>query len=237
MTILNIRSLASLATITVSIEDQMQITNNFAPRQQTLSQAIDKHLLTNIRENFGNDTHFQAHLNLTTASGAGSWLHVVPSNAIGTQVDPCLYKTMVQRWLRLPLCECEFHCPFCDEVVDKFGDHCLTCSCGGDQTKYHNLIRNKVFYLCNSAGLNPELERPGLLQPRPLAGSAQETGAARDPNENRRPADVYLPKWRRGAPAAMDIAVTSGLRSDILSKSAKDGLQQLLHTKISKEIT
>ena len=130
---------------------------------------------------------------------------------------------MVQRWLRLPLYENEFHCPSCDEVVDRFGDHCLTCSCGGDRTKRHNLIRNEVFFLCNSAGLNPELERPGLLQPRPLAGSAQESGAARDPNVNRRPADVYVPKWYRGAPAAMDIAVTSGMRGDMLHKSADDG--------------
>ena len=104
-----------------------------------------------------------------------------------------------------------------------FGDHCLTFSCGGDRTKHHNLIRNEVFFLCNSAGLNPELERPGLLQPRPLNGSAQESGAARDPNVSRRPADVYLPKWRRGAPAAMDIAVTSGMRGDMLHKSANDG--------------
>ena len=172
---------------------------------------------------FKTDICFLANMNLTTASGAGSWLHVVPSKAIGTQVDPCLYKIMVQRWLRLPLYECEFHCSFCDEVVDRFGDHCLTCSCKGDRTKRHNLIRNEVFHLCNSAGLNPELERPGLLQPRPLAGSAQESGAARDPNVNRRPADVYLPRWRRGAPAAMDIAVTSGMKMDMFLKSADDG--------------
>ena len=45
----------------------------------------------------------------------------------------------------------------------------------------------------------------------------------RDPNVNRRPADVYLPRWRRGTPAALDLAVTSGLRSDLVSKSAEDG--------------
>ena len=94
---------------------------------------------------------------------------------------------------------------------------------GGDRTKRHNLIRNEIFYICNSAGLNPELERPGLLQPRPLAGSAQDSGAVRDPNANRRPADVYLPRWRRGTPAALDLAVTSGLRSDMVQKSVEDG--------------
>ena len=130
---------------------------------------------------------------------------------------------MIQRWLRVPIHESEFFCPFCDEVVDKHGDHCLTCTCGGDRTKRHNLIRNEVFHFCSSSGLNPELERPGLLQPRPLAGSRHEDGSKRDPTNGRRPADVYLPRWRRGAPAALDFAVTSGLRSDIVSRSAVDG--------------
>ena len=40
---------------------------------------------------------------------------------------------------------------------------------------------------------------------------------------NRRPADVYLPQWRHGAPAALDFAVTSGLRSDNVRRSAVDG--------------
>ena len=43
-----------------------------------------------------------------------------------------------------------------------------------------------------------------------------------DSNENRRPADVYIPKWRRGIPAALDFAVTSGLRVDLVNKSVDD---------------
>jgi hypothetical protein len=56
-----------------------------------------------------------------------------------------------------------------------------------------------------------------------MSGSTQENGAARDDTGNRRPADVYLPRWRRGGPAALDFAVTSGLRSDIVRRSAVDG--------------
>ena len=112
---------------------------------------------------------------------------------------------------------------FYDDVIDEYGDHCLTCACGGDRTKRHNLLRNEVFFFCTSSGLNPELERQGLLQPRPLVGSNQEDGSTRDSNSNRRPADVYLPRWRRGAPAALDFAVTSGLRRDIVGRSAVDG--------------
>ena len=196
---------------------------NTSPRQQVLSQAIDSQTLCTIREGSPNNTRFQAHLNHTTASGAGSWLHVVPAKALRTDVDPLLYRTMIQRWLRVPIYETESHCPYCDDVMDRYADHCLTCACGGDRTKRHNLIRNEVFYFCNSAGLNPELERPDLLQPRPLTGYRHEDGSNRDSNNYRRPADVYLPRWRRGAPAALDFAVTSGLRSNIVERSALDG--------------
>ena len=34
---------------------------------------------------------------------------------------------------------------------------------------------------------------------------------------------MYLPRWHRGAPMALDFAVTSGLRSDSLTLSAVDG--------------
>ena len=193
------------------------------PRQQMLSNLIDEHTLDIIKEARTNDIYFQAHLRLIANSGAGSWLHTIPTKALGTQVEHQLFRIMILRWLRVPIYDGEFHCYFCDGVVDKFRDHCLTCACGGDRTKRHNLLRNEVFFFCNSMGLNPELERPGILQPRPLIGVLQESGDARDPNGNRRPADVYLPKWRRGTPAALDFAVTSGLRSDVVNRSAEDG--------------
>ena len=130
---------------------------------------------------------------------------------------------MVQRWLRVPIHNTEYNCPYCDEVVDRYGDHCLTCACGGDRTKRHNLLRNEVYHICHSAGLHPELEKPGLLEGRPLIGASAESGSSEDQSANRRPADVYIPRWRRGAPAALDFAVTSGLRGDILARSPVDG--------------
>ena len=62
-----------------------------------------------------------------------------------------------------------------------------------------------------------------LLQPRPINGALQENGNNRDTENLRRPADVYLPRWKRGIPAALDFAVTSGLRRNMVEKSAVDG--------------
>ena len=68
-----------------------------------------------------------------------------------------------------------------------------------------------------------EEEKPGLLCPRPTIGSIPEHGGTQDTDPSgRRPADVFLPRWKRGLPAALDFAVSSGLRPDFLGASAQD---------------
>ena len=66
--------------------------------------------------------------------------------------------------------------PLCDGVLDRFGDHALVCSCGGDRTRRHNLLRNMAYYAASASNLNPELEKPGLLAQRPLVGACYENG-------------------------------------------------------------
>ena len=74
--------------------------------------------------------------------------------------------------------------------------------------------------------LNPELEKPDLLLPRPLLGALPEDGMARD--TARRPADVYMPRWHRGTPACLDFAVTSGMRDNFLARSILDNKAALI---------
>ena len=107
-----------------------------------------------------------------------------------------------------------------------FGDHALVCCGGGDRTRRHNLLRNQVYYAASAANLHPELEKPGLLPQRPLFGSLYENGRSVGEGDSspssRRPADVYIPRWRAGPPAAWDFAVSSGLRLDLMSDSIRD---------------
>ena len=95
---------------------------------------------------------------------------------------------------------------------------------GGDRTRRHNLLRNIVHHAAEAANLRPELERPGLLPQRPFCGGSYENGASAVAHDSdlsaRRPADVYLPRWRSGPPAAWDFAVTSGLRMDLQAAAA-----------------
>ena len=60
--------------------------------------------------------------------------------------------------------EREAFCPYCDDIMDIYGDHALVCPCGGDRTKRHNLLRNRAAHFCSSFALRPEVEKPGLWQ-------------------------------------------------------------------------
>ena len=115
--------------------------------------------------------------------------------------------------------------PFCSSVCDSYGDHALVCSYKGDRTRRHNTERNGVLYQSLSAGMSAEIERPGLLPPRieEEGPAAHEVTDAVTRASGRRPADVYIPRWHGGIPAALDLAITSGLRTDALRNSALDG--------------
>eukprot|EP00660_Eupelagonema_oceanica_P019655 gene19655-biopygen17802 len=74
----------------------------------------------------------------------------------------------------------------------------------GDRTTRHNFLRNTAFRLAHAAGLRPELEKPGLLRPRPCIGALEEDGCTLLGSRGaaaRRPADVFLPSFRLGSRA------------------------------------
>ena len=66
-----------------------------------------------------------------------------------------------------------------------------------------------------AAGCNPELEKADILLP-PTPGDTTNT--------QRRPADVYLPTWTHGLPAALDFAITAPQRQGIVGRAAASAL-------------
>ena len=201
-------------------------------QQRVLSSAVDAGTLNILTDPLQTNLSFRAHMSLLKLDGAGTWLHTIPSEALGTKVAPNLYIPMLQRRLRMPIFQEPYFCSLCDGVMDVWGDHALTCACGGDRTKRHNLVRNVGVRLATAAGWRPEPEKPGLLRPRPIQASRSEDGSesregGRGP-EARRPADIFVPRWDLGGSAALDFAVTSGLRTDMLEQTAVDGSSCLL---------
>ena len=85
------------------------------------------------------------------------------------------------------------------------------CVAGGERVLKHNALRNAVFRWSDKAGLNPELEKPGLLLPQRPGDS--HLG-------RRRPADVYLPTLA-GVSSALDLAITAPQRMEHLTEAAR----------------
>ena len=191
-------------------------------KQRELSKQIDNKILQDLKQAVSSDDKHAAHFELTSAPHTGSWLHATPSPNLGNYSEPLLFRLSVQRRLRAPILPEDTICHLCNGVLDKFGDHCLVCPNGGDRTRRHNHQRNLVYHYAQSAGLNPELEKPGLLQPRPFLGSLPENGVLPNDPTARRPADVYIPRWRQGLPLAIDFAITSGLRTEMVRSSLQD---------------
>ena len=207
-------------------------------QQRVLSSFIDAGSLKHLTDPDNASLGSRAHMSLLGLEGAGTWLHTIPSDALGTKVDPRLYITMLQRRLRLPIFEEPFFCPLCNGVMDTLADHALTCACGGDRTKRHNLMRDACVRMAWSAGWRPEPEKPGLLRPRsfPVNQGIEVRGGGDGLGpEARRPADVYIPRWDLGGSAALDFAVTSGLRTNQLEQTAADGLSSLTSYEVIKD--
>ena len=77
--------------------------------------------------------------------------------------------------------------------------------CGGNRDRIcrHDSIRDALFSAAQAAALGPRKEAPALI-----------------PSSSSRPADVFLPNWKRGQPAALDVTVTSPLQQVTVAGAA-----------------
>ena len=82
----------------------------------------------------------------------------------------------------------------------------------------YNAIREDVFLEVWNACLRAERQKPGLLPQRP----EEEKLHSEDNRSVRRPADFWVSRFVDGTDCAIDFAVTSGLRNDLLSVAAAD---------------
>ena len=123
-------------------------------------------------------------------SHAGDWLNVVPSSTLGLHLHDHEFRLCLQYWLGLPMVEKGSHCPICLRAVDQFGDHQVGCGGNGDRIHRHDSICDALFSAAQTAVLAPWNEVLPLIH-----------------GTRSRPADIFLPIWQRGQPAALDVIV------------------------------
>ena len=98
-------------------------------------------------------------------------------------------------------------CSACDKsaAADPFGDHQVGCGGNGDRIHRHDAIRDALFSAAQAAALAPRKEVPSLI-----------------PGTRSRPADIFLPNWCRGRPAALDVTVISTMQPLTQSGAASE---------------
>ena len=184
----------------------MDGTHSSCFKQRDLSDIIDRSEANSLFSQ--SELLSKAHHNLETAPKSGAWLNTIPCESLNHFIPSPLFTIMLKRRLRIPIFQSSTHCMLCDQMMDCFGDHALVCCASGDRTFRHNAIRNKAFFFCQHASLNPVLEKSKLLRSHSYIRN--------------RPADIYIPSLKNGQPTALDFAVKSGLQINYIESSSKD---------------
>ena len=135
---------------------------------------------------------------------AASWLSVIPSPGLNLHLDKAEFTTALKRWLCIDMFGGS-RCPSCPtQSLDPLGHHALTCKYNGDVVSQHNQLRNTFFESCRQAGIH--------------VGGQIEVGSGLEHDvQHTRPADVLVPNWDLGKPAAFDFTVASPLNQSILT--------------------
>ena len=173
-----------------------------SPCQHQLSQAIDQACFTRLLQQSPNP-RFRALALSCAIPHAGDWLRVIPSSTLGLHLLDWEFRLCLQYWLGIPLLEEGLGCSVCSVVSDGLGDHQVACGGNGDRIRRHDSLCDVLFSAAQSAALAPRKEVPFLI-----------SGACS------RPADVYLPCWVRGQPAAFDVTVISPLQQLTVQRAA-----------------
>ena len=163
-------------------------------RQRPLSRSIDEAVFTSLCES-APDTCSRALALSSSLPHAGDWLNAIPSSSLGLHLQDKEFRLCLQYWLGLRMVDEPITCPVCHGVADVFGDHQVGCGGNRDRIYRHDSLRDALFSAAQSAALAPRKEAPSLI-----------------PGSSSRPADVYLPNWKRGQPAALDVTVISTMQ-------------------------
>jgi len=183
----------------------MQISSNNPEErrdQKSLSQRIDKAIFEELHQR--GTACDQARLLAASAPHAGAWLTTPATKALRRRLTSGEFSAAAALRIGARVLPSDTWCPKCDRVLDSRVTHAVTCAAGGHRTVRHNLLRDVVFFMLHSLGVDAEKEAAHLL--------------ASDPN--RRPGDIVVRGWGDGVPYAMDFAVTCPLQCDALLESS-----------------
>ncbi len=132
-----------------------------------------------------------------TAQYAHYWLTVIPDPAVGLTLNNYEMSTLLKFWLNLDILPSNNICPEvnCNARLDAKGVHAIVCKSHGDRISKHNAIIDVIEKEARLAAKNPYKEVLHLL------GS----------NDDRRPADLFIPNHYQNKSTCLDIGISNPL--------------------------
>ncbi len=122
--------------------------------QRHFSEAVDKHAFALLD---------RARLLSVSGRGAGAWLGVIPSEALGYVLTPPEFTVLI-KWCGMEVFDSVFACPSCGYAMDHAGYHALTCRHAGSLGVRHNALREIFLNFLGWAGIKGCMrEAPSLL--------------------------------------------------------------------------
>eukprot|EP00731_Ephydatia_muelleri_P024931 Em0017g14a len=175
------------------------------PHQRQLSSMIEDHQFKIIFDHTSSPANC-ARLLSVSSPHASAWLSVMPTPHKNLHLDPPEFQMALKWWLGLDTSQNGSSCSFCpSHALDPLGHHALTCKSGGDSIFRHNSLRDTFWESCKLACIAGQIE----------AGSGLDVEGSRT-----RPADILLPNWEFGKPAALDFTITSALNPSTLNEAS-----------------
>ena len=170
--------------------------------QKNLSSRIDDHQFDQLY--LTSSPANRARLLSVSSRHASSWLAVIPSKGLNLSLEPEEFQAAIKWWLGIETSP-QVHCPYCrDHQLDPLGHHAMTSKRGCDVV-HHNALRDVFAQFCHRAW---------------LGGVGHGSGSD---SSHSRPADILVPNWLNGKPAAFDLTVVSPLNSKTLNEAGATG--------------
>ena len=109
----------------------------------------------------------QIRLRLQSMRHTTAWMQTVPKYGVPTTIPGGEYRTLLRWWLGMPL----FHgdsarpCPLCNDAMDPFGDHLVSCRFNSLAERHHD-VRKALADCLQGAGIAciPKDSLPGSMQ-------------------------------------------------------------------------
>jgi hypothetical protein len=170
--------------------------------QRFFSEAVDKCCFAALLA--ASAPRDKARLLSVSGDGAGAWLGVIPSDALGYVISPREFSVLLQWWCGMNVYSAVFACPGCGTAMDLAGYHALTCRHMGSFGVRHNALREVFMQFLAQGGVKDAArEAPSLL-----------------PGTAARPADIFIPNYVATRAACLDFAVTHPQQPIIIDRAS-----------------